>query len=161
MGTLHLSKKNKRRRRGFFDPKRESKSKSGWVLYLMVNFPLVVFWKVGITGKSATERARSVDKDVFGVPIPVFIVVVPGAYFIEQWIHRQLGFLSVDYYKGDGHTEWLWFPCIVFVLPVMLVLWGVYFWLLSICTNWNGLEWYIMTLGIIAKWTFDFLKTIV
>lgn len=104
----------------------KNNSKSGHILYLMVHFPFVWWWKIGITGKSAASRAKQVDRAVFGRPIPVMAVVIPGAYFIEQDFHRRFSWLSCRYYRGDGSTEWMWFPAAVIVYPLMWAVWAGY-----------------------------------
>jgi len=105
-----------------------NKSKTGHVLYLMVNFPLIVFWKIGITGKTAKGRAKQVDRAVFGKPIVVMVVPIPGAYLIEQDLHRRFRWMNCRYYRGDGSTEWFWFPVVVVVLPFMVAVWAGYVW---------------------------------
>lgn len=99
------------------------------ILYLMVHIPFFVFWKIGITGVrvGASARARQVGKAVFGFPLPVFFVPVPFCYHIEQWLHRSLKPLNVSFYKGDGHTEFFWFPAAVFALAVMAGIYAGYY----------------------------------
>lgn len=92
----------------------------------MVHFPYICFWKIGITGVGAITRAKWIDKAMFGFPIPVFVVWIPGAYVLEQSIHGWLKPLNVNFYQGDGHTEWFWFPCVMFALPLMMGIWGLY-----------------------------------
>lgn len=151
MGTSHTSR-NRRRRRGFFEAKRESRSKDGWVLYLMVHIPFIWWWKIGITGRTATARARDIDDAVFGFLIPVFFVVVPGAYFIEQFLHGICFGLKADFYKGDGHTEFFWFPAVIVALPVMLFIWGCYFWAFDKVTGIGALPLYLDTLQVLLSW---------
>jgi hypothetical protein len=118
----------------------------------MVHFPLVVFWKIGITGRSATARAADIDEAMFGFPVPVFIVVVPGAYGVEQWLHRVCGWLRVEFYKGTGHSEWFLFPAVIFALPVMLLIWGLYFFLIGCAMQWDAFGWYVDFLTVLAYW---------
>ena len=103
-----------------------SKSKSGHILYLMVHFPFIWWWKIGITGKTAEGRAKQVDKAVFGRPFPVMVVIIPGAYLIEQDLHRRFSFLNQRFYRGDGSTEWFLFPVALVMLPLMLAVWAGY-----------------------------------
>lgn len=116
-----------------------SKNKSAFILYLMVSLPLPLFVKIGITGVGIGKRARSIDKAMrgclFAFPLPVFFCVVPGAYYIEQMLHRELAPLQRSPYKGDGHTEWFWLPAGIFALAVMLAIWAV----------WVGLIWWIFS----------------
>ena len=146
MGTSKI-----KHRRGLFDAK-ENKSKAGWILYLMVHFPFFWWWKIGITGRTAVARANDIDEAMFGFPIPVFVVVVPGAYIWEQMLHGFCRGLQVRFYDGDGSSEWFWFLAAIPALGFMLAVWGFYFWLVSLCMEWDALEWYLSTLGIIAGW---------
>ncbi len=102
-----------------------SNSRGGWTLYLLINFPLIIFVKIGITGKSASARAKGLDKSVPGLPIPIFFCIVPGAYHIEQWLHRNLSGLSVRYYSKDGSSEWFWIIAAPFALAAMGLIWGI------------------------------------
>jgi hypothetical protein len=135
-------------------------SKGGWILYLMVHFPFVWWVKIGITGRTAAARANDIDEAVFGFPIPLFVVFVPGAYIWEQMLHGLCRGLQVRFYKGDGSSEWFWFVAMVPALAFMLAVWGFYFWLVSLCVNWNGLEWYLGTLAIIGGWILELLKMV-
>lgn len=100
--------------------------RSGW-LYLMVHFPLVVFVKIGITGKSAGRRAKQIDRAVLGFPVPIMVMYLPAVRQFETGFHRLLLPLSARFYRGDGSTEWFWFLAgvPVFLLGV-LYWWGVY-----------------------------------
>lgn len=129
-----------------------NKSKSGSTLYLMVHFPLICFWKIGITGVGAVNRAIGIDKAVFGMPIPIFIAWIPGAYFIEQALHAVCGLLNVRFYSGDGESEWFWFPCIVIALPVMLSIWGGWFWLVQWVTGIGIFDWFLSALAGVGLW---------
>lgn len=143
------------RKTGF---KVKAKSRDGWIVYLMVHFPFVWWWKIGTTGRSATARAEDIDEAVFGFPVPVFVVWMPGAYLFEQFLHRLCRGLHVDFYKGDGHTEWFWIPAVIIALPFMLAVWAGYAWLISQATNWDALEWYLMTLQILAGWAIQMFR---
>jgi len=88
-------------------------------LYLMVNFPLVVFCKAGITGVGVGARARNIDREMPGVPLPVAFVITPFAYQIEQLLHWLCSPLQVRFYRGSGHTEWFF---IIAALPVAIVI---------------------------------------
>ena len=101
-------------------------SKSGWLLYLMVHFPFIWWWKIGITSAAigADKRAKQVDRAVIGFPVPVMVLFVPGAYYIEQDLHRLFEPLKCRFYKGDGSTEFFWFfvapPVFLFMVCVWL-----------------------------------------
>lgn len=138
--------------------KRKRDSKQGWILYLMVHCPLFFFVKIGITGVSATKRAQAIDEAVWGFPIPIFVVFIPGAYFVEQWLHDICHFLKVDFYKGDGHSEWFLFPAILPALAVQLFFWGVYAWIVSKTTNFDALSWYFDFLLVLLKWAVSLVR---
>lgn len=95
-------------------------------LYLMVNFPLVLFIKAGITGVGVGARARNIDREMPGVPVPVAFVFTPFAYQIEQLLHWLCSPLQVRFYRGTGHTEWFF---IIAALPVAITIIGI--WLLE------------------------------
>lgn len=102
------------------------KSKSGNTLYLMFNFPFVIFWKIGITGKSTKQRAKGISDEMLGLAIPVMAVIIPGAYHVEQTLHRAFRVLNVRFYRGSGHSEWFWFPVAIPVLLLMAIVWVAY-----------------------------------
>lgn len=107
--------------------------KGGWLLYLMVHVPFIWFWKIGITsvGIGADKRAKQVDRAVIGRPIPVMVLFVPGAYHIEQDLHRRFQFCHCVWYRGDGHQEWfILFPIILF--PIMVCVWMSYLFLFDL-----------------------------
>lgn len=99
-------------------------NRNAHILYLFVNFPLVIFCKIGITRKSARRRAKQVDRAAPGVPIPIFILFAPFcAYPLEQLLHWLMDGLNVRYYKGDGSTEWFFILAAIPALAFMLVGW--------------------------------------
>ena len=106
-------------------------SKGGWLLYVMVHFPLIIFFKVGITSLSigAKGRAKSIDREMPGRPIPIFFLPLPGAYKVEQELHRILKSTNVVFYKGSGCTEWFLLSPLFVVLPIMIMIWAGYLWL--------------------------------
>jgi hypothetical protein len=114
--------------------KMKRNSKGGWLLYIMLHVPNVIAWKVGITHTSigAKGRAKSIDKAVIGFPFPIFFCVLPGAYHLEQWLHRRMSFFKWRFYRGDGSSEWFFFagPLLI-ALPIMLFVWAIEIWLLS------------------------------
>jgi len=95
----------------------------------MIGVPWFWWVKIGIThvGIGAFKRAFDVGKSFVGFPFPIMIVPIPGAYHFEQAIHSRLKGLSFRFYKGDGASEWFWLPAALFVLPIMLTIWGIYF----------------------------------
>lgn len=102
-------------------------SKSGWLLYLMVHIPFIWFFKIGITSAEigAAKRAKQVDRAVIGFPIPIMVLFVPGAYHIEQDLHRRFSWCNAPFYRGDGHQEWFFlFPIVLW--PVMVAVWMSY-----------------------------------
>ena len=143
-------------------------SKSGHILYLMVHWPFVWWWKVGITGKSAAHRAKSLDKAMPGRPYRVWAAIVPGAYHIEQWLHRELKGSNIVWYRGDGRTEWFWFWVAPFVWAVMVgitllevaagaLIAGYFF-------GFDGLEWFFCFVTVLWEWAvigIEFLKKLI
>ena len=88
------------------------------LLYVMVHVPGVHRCKVGITGRSVKKRAKGIDEEMPGFPLPIFAVPLFGAYTIEQALHSLLGGLQTRFYKGSGHTEWFLFPAHI-IAPVL------------------------------------------
>jgi len=102
-------------------------SKSGWLLYLMVHFPFVWWWKIGITHAAigADKRAGQIDRAVIGRPYKVIAVFIPFAYLIEQDLHRRFSFCHSRFYSGDGSSEWFFlFPILLW--PLMACVWLSY-----------------------------------
>lgn len=156
MGGRYTSRRGSKKTRRPF--KAQSKSRAGWVLYLMVHFPLVFFVKIGITGRTATARANDIDEAVWGVPIPVCVVFVPGAYMWEQMLHRICRPIGVRFYDGDGASEWFLLPAAIPAVAFMLFVWGLYFWGVSCATNWDALGWYMKTLAVLGGWILDLIR---
>jgi len=102
--------------------------RGGWLLYVMIHLPLVFFFKVGITSLSigAKARAKGIDRQMWGLPIPIFILPIPGAYHVEQALHKMLRRTNVKFYRGSGHQEWFFLSPLIVVVPIMLVVWGFY-----------------------------------
>lgn len=92
------------------------------ILYLMVNFPFVVFWKTGITGVGVLKRAKGIDVEMPGFPIPLAFCVTPFAYEIEQALHGLYRPLFIPFYRGSGWTEWFLAPSAVVTLAVILLI---------------------------------------
>lgn len=109
-----------------------SKSRSGWVLYVMVHLPFFWYHKIGITSThiGAKRRAKAIDRAVRGFPVPVFFVVVPFAWHIEQAVHTILSPLRVRFYRGDGASEWFLFGGI-FAIPIFAGIWVAEIWLIK------------------------------
>lgn len=100
----------------------------GW-LYLFINFPLVVFCKIGITKGTPSKRARQVDRAMPGVPVPIFAVLLPFPAFFESILHNVCRPVRAAWlYKGDGHTEVFWIPAAVVALVFMACIWLFYIW---------------------------------
>jgi len=136
-------------------------SKSGSILYIMIHCPRFWMVKIGITGKTVTGRAAQVDKAVWGFPIPIGVAIVPGAYFVEQFLHRKLRGINRRFYVGDGSTEWFLLPAAVSAYVVIVVSWGVWAWLISLCVKWDALEWYVCFLRVLWGWAGLALEQIV
>jgi hypothetical protein len=95
------------------------------IWYLMINIPLLIFVKSGITGNTARKRAKQVSKAAPGIAIPIFFVPTFFSWELEQWSHRTLRTINVRYYRGDGHTEWFLLPAIFLIIPAMVCVWAV------------------------------------
>lgn len=96
------------------------------ILYLMLHVPCVWWVKIGITGQTAKKRASWIDKEMWGFPVPLFFVVIPYAYEVEQWLHEICGVLNVRFYKGSGCSEWFWLPAVLVAVPTMVVLFAIF-----------------------------------
>lgn len=107
---------------------------TGWILYVMIHVPYLVFCKIGITGVSIRGRAKQVDRAVFGFPVPVFFCIVPfGAKWIETALHDLMAGFSARFYRGDGSSEWFWFPAGIIAVLFCASVWvvqGLMFYLL-------------------------------
>jgi hypothetical protein len=116
----------------------------------MIGVPWFWWVKIGIThvGIGALKRAFDVGKAFVGFPFPIMIVPLPGAYHFEQATHRRLKGLSFKFYKGDGASEWFWFPAALFIIPIMLMVWAIYFLLGDIILG-------TTILPTVAGWFFD------
>lgn len=136
--------------------KQKINSRSGSLLYLQVHFPFIIFWKIGIVSwaKGAGKRAAEIDRAVFGWPIPVMILWMPGAYQFEQFLHRRLSWLNVRFYKGDGASEWFLF---VVAVPVFLLMWAIWFAYLFAIDIILGTHFFELVVGWILD-TYYFLK---
>lgn len=102
------------------------------MIYLQLNIPFLFWVKIGYTGLfSLKQRTRQVDKDTPGVLIPIPLVIVPGALYIEKQMHRWLGkyapFLKIRFYRGDGKTEWYWFPAAILPVGFAAATWYFYY----------------------------------
>lgn len=138
--------------------KPSAKSRAGWVLYLMIHFPMIWFVKIGITGRTATARAADIDEAVFGFPIPVFVLIVPEAYFFEQMLHSLCAPLNVRFYRGDGSSEWFFILAAVPALLFMLAGWMFYAWLIELATGLPATGFLTDLLTIIFMWAVELLK---
>lgn len=125
-------------------------SRGGWLLYVMVCIPWIWKFKVGITSLNigAKKRASDIDREMFGFPIPIMIVPVPGAWFVEQEMHRIMRPFKTVFYKGSGRQEWFNFAPVFFALPIMFSIWGCYIFILDLCLG-------TKILPVLTKWFFD------
>lgn len=85
-------------------------------LYIMVSLPVPVLCKIGISNK-VSRRSAEVSKNVVGWALPIFFVWIPGAFAVEQSIHRVFAFANVRY---GGGKEWFWLPIAPLAACVML-----------------------------------------
>lgn len=112
------------------------------IIYLMVHLPFVWIWKIGFAHDSVTNRAKALDKEVFGFFLPVCFIVVPFAYRLEQWFHRTFKSLKIRFYKGSGSTETYLFIAAIPALAGMLLVWGIEFAIAGYIFKFNGLSFY-------------------
>lgn len=96
------------------------------LLYLMICFPLVVFVKIGITGVGVLKRAKGIDEDMPGLPIPVAFVPLPFVFHVEQALHDLCDPIRFSFYRGSGHTETFWLPAAIPALAVITGTWALY-----------------------------------
>lgn len=123
------------------------------IIYLMVYFPLPLFWKIGFAQHSVMNRAAALDKEIFGFFFPVCWVYIPFAYALEQMFHRTFKALNTRVlYKGNGSTEIYWFPAAGIVLPVMLAWWAVCIWAVGKVFGFDGLGFYTCFLQVLFEW---------
>lgn len=103
-------------------------SRSGWLLYCLIHIPFFWKFKVGITSLhiGAKKRAAGIDKEMFGFPFPIMVVPVPGAYHIEQEMHRVMKRWNTRFYNGSGRSEWFNLMPILFTVPIQIAIWGLY-----------------------------------
>ena len=130
------------------------------ILYLMIHFPFVWWVKIGYAHTSAVKRAAALDKAVFGVFIPIGILVIPFAYTVEQYFHRLCRRLRFRFYRADGSTETFWLPAALPVLAFMIFIWGLYFWAAGKAFGFDGLSWYrsfLLGLWLTFKQVINFL----
>lgn len=123
------------------------------LLYLMVHFPLILVWKIGITGVGIGKRAKGIDIEMPGFPIPILFVPLPFVYQIEQALHDLCDPIKCDFYKGSGHREWFWFPAIVPAVVVIVGAWFGYAWLIDWYFHSHLVE---MLFGLIV-WGIDYI----
>lgn len=116
------------------------------MLFFVIPNPFV--FKCGIGG-SWMRRMDGISKSIPGFVLPVFLVWVPFAYQIEQWMHRQMRPINVPYF-GSGRTEWFFVLGILFVIPAMAAafigVWGTAAYLFAYTVGWekdaqNALKW--------------------
>jgi len=131
------------------------------ILYLFIHFPFIWWFKIGFAHTSAVKRAAALDKSVFGLFIPVGILVVPFAYAIEQYFHRLCRRFRFRFYRADGSTETFWFPAALPVIAFMIFVWGVYCWAVGRMFGFDGFGWYVCFLRVLWGWVGIAFKTII
>jgi hypothetical protein len=123
------------------------------VLYLLVCFPDVRRWKIGVTGLhiGSKKRAKQVSDSLPGILIPVFFVVVPGYYQLEAFLHWMCKPFHAPFRRGDGHSEIFYFQAAVYAFCVMAAMW--IFEIAAI--EWAlGVDWFWPFVGSILKINF-------
>ena len=112
------------------------------IVYLMVHFPFVWWWKIGFAHYSVLKRTSALDRAVFGLFIPVGIIIIPFAYPVEQWFHRKFSWFHFRFYKGDGSTETYWFVVAPVVYLVMSIVWLAQFYVAGKCLGFDGVSYF-------------------
>jgi hypothetical protein len=102
-------------------PKRPSKRQC---LYLMVNVPFLIFWKIGISNSTRAHRSVQVSKAAPGKAVVFWVWDIPNAKAVEGFLHTICAPFNVRYYRGDGNTEWFFFPAAIVTIAFML-LWHI------------------------------------
>lgn len=92
-------------------------------VYVLLYLPKFWIVKIGYTGVSVGNRAKSVSKAVFGISVPVGVMIIPFAWHVEQFAHSLFEGLKWDFYKGQGHTETFIFPAHI---AILIVWFGMY-----------------------------------
>lgn len=92
-------------------------------VYVLLYVPQIWMVKIGYSGSSVTNRAKSVSKAVFGIALPVAFMVIPFAWHVEQFAHSLFQGLRVRFYKSEGSTETFIFPAHI---AVLIVWFGLY-----------------------------------
>lgn len=128
----------------------------------MIGVPWIWWVKIGITHVSigAWERALSISDAFIGFAVPIMILPIPGAYQIEQRTHKILRCLSCRFYKGDGSSEWFWFPAALFIIPIMLTIIGIYIALIDTAFSTIFLPLYIDLIVSVLVWGWGYLSNI-
>lgn len=103
-------------------------------LYLYVNIPLVILFKIGISG-NYKRRAKQVSKKGFGQTVPVFAVRIPFAFQCEQAMHRSFRLFNIRY---GGSREWYLFPVAPLAFIFMLFAWAM--------------DWMVLVLFAVVAW---------
>ncbi len=125
------------------------------LLYVMVNLPFVFFIKIGITGVGVLKRARGIDEDMPGIPIPIAFVPIPFAYEVEQSLHSLCDPIRISFYSGSGHTETFWFPAAIPALGLITGVWAAYLYLIDAYFGTHLLE---VSSSMVARLLIFFLR---
>lgn len=112
------------------------------MVYVLIYFPQIWMVKIGYSGVSVGNRAKSVSKDVFGVALPVAVMALPFAWHIEQIAHGLFSGLRLRFYKSEGSTETFIFPAHI---SILIVWFGMYVDFLAIKWLWVNLFSYLYT----------------
>ena len=95
------------------------------VLYLLVCFPDIRRWKIGVTALhvGSKKRAAQVSDSLPGILIPVFFVVVPGYYQMEAYLHWICNPFHAPFKRGDGHSEIFYIQAAIYAFVFMASMW--------------------------------------
>lgn len=79
------------------------------IVYMLIHIPCIWRVKIGITGRSAKQRAKQVSRAMPGFALPIGIMFLPFiAHAVEQALHHLFEPLTLRFYRGDGSTEWFY-----------------------------------------------------
>jgi T5orf172 domain len=90
-------------------------------IYIMWNLPYFHVVKVGITGNVGNRR-KNISETTPGLVFPIFVVVVPFAYWLEKKMHGWFSWFNMPFgSSASGGSEWFIFVVAPFAAVIMAV----------------------------------------
>lgn len=86
-------------------------------LYLMWAVPQIWLVKIGISG-GLKYRAKRISETIRGFVVPIFVIRIPFAYDVEQWLHRVFSFAHAPQKGVSGGSEFF----AAYIAPMAVVL---------------------------------------